>query len=990
MSQFPSRTPLKASRTLIAVGILVLLLLGTIGAKLLPRALGASRPSVSNSISSPAPAPSPCCGSPDDTPHLLMGSYYSIKDNLSARLLLNNKGSLPLIAHPTLFSTAGERFEVPPITIDPESFQMVDISDWVHTAGPQFEEGSIQVFHLGRDLVLGSQIYLVDSTHSLSFDEKLVEKSNFKSSRLEGLWWLPSADGEVRLALSNTSDSSLTTIVDVRGNLPNRHGNGEFVLNPHETRMLDIQADILRRPNGNIPRLGGISIQHSGAPGALLARGMVQEASEGYSLAIQFNDPATGKSTKLQGVGFRVGKAGDESLTPIVIARNVGNTATTLTGRFRYTKSDGTEGTVKLPQVTLSPGDLDDIDVAHAMRENGDQNLQATGSLEFEYSTAAGSVMMTALSVGGTQVFRVPMWDVYAQKSATGGYPWRIEGSSSTIVYIKNAEAHQQHYYFQLRYPGGLYSLGINPIEAGETVEFDVAKLRDQQIPDAKGRVIPLDATSGQIHWTKTGAEVGMLIGRSEQVDLDQGVSSNYACVNCCPDNAVNPRIRPNSQTNIVSGESQFTAEHQLTTCYGAVGDWVQPWAVQWQSRNEDIATVSVGLAKGVAPGTTTITAEWFEPRYVWTENDVGVGGVEGVGGGFCASNDMTHLSAQADFNVKPHATISEVGFSGDFHITQWSSGTEIDPNDNAPTWKSSQNPDLPAAYASGSTVTMFATLGIEPSVSNTSAKIRVKRGTDIMGTKDVTLSGTSTTITSITTTLALESTVKISSPTFTWEISYDGGNTWFPMGNSGPHKIYWTYGAPLSPPFQRSFNGVTDPALYDLALEKACGAANGSSDAATIVSRINNQVASETFYNPGFLLPGHPLGAYTHECLCADLASLLRGLIRSIGIDGPVQYIWAGPNSITTRLFIIGSIGDEGSFNPSFRIIRNSTDGARTNPHFAYHAVVSVGSTLYDPSYGLSYGTLVFDETAFTTTPQQTSTAFPPLVTQSGWTCPH
>ena len=990
MSLLYSHRPLRAYRILTAVGILVLLLLGTVGAKLLPRALGASQSNESDSISSPTPAPGPCCGPADNKPHLLMGSYYSVKDNLSAKLLLNNKGSLPLIARPTLFSIAGERFEAPPITIDPESFQMIDISDWVHTAGPEFQEGSIEVFHLGRDLVLGSQIYLVDSAHSLSFDEKLVERGNFKSSRLEGLWWLPSHDGEVRVALSNNSDSSLTAIVDVNGNLPTRNGSQAFVLNPHETRMLDIQADILHRPNGNMSRLGGISIQHSGAPGALIARGMAQDSSEGYSLTIQFGDPTAGKSTKLQGVGFRVGKAGGESLIPIVVARNVGNSVTTLTGRFRYTKRDGTEGTVKLPQVTLSPGELDDIDVARAMRESGEQKLQATGSLEFEYSTAPGSVTMTALSVGGTQVFRVPMWDVYAQKSATGGYPWRIEGSSSTIVYIKNAEAHQQHYYFQLRYPGGLYSLGIKPIEAGQTVEFDVAKLRDEQIPDAKGRVIPLDATAGQIHWTKTGAEAGMLIGRSEQVDLDQGVSSNYACVNCCPDNAVNPRIVPNPQTNIVSGESQFIAEHQLTTCYGGFSDWVEPWAVEWQSSNEDIARVSVGLATGVAPGTATIRADWFEPRNVWTDNDVGVGGIEGVGGGFCATSDMTHLIARASFNVKPHATISEVGFSGDFHITQWSSGTEIDPNDNAPTWKSSENPDLPAAYARGSTVTIFAKLGIEPSVSNTSAKIRVKRGSDVMGTKDVTLSGTSTTITNMTTTLALESTVKISSPTFTWEISYDGGSTWFPMGNTGPHKLYWTFASPLSPSF-RDDSGFTYSTLYDLALEKACGYANGSSDLSTIVSRVNTGVDSDTFYNPHFSIATlHPLNAYTPGpgIQCADEAALLRGLLRSIGIDGSVLFIWAGPNSSTLSRYTIGSTGE--SF-PSFRIARGSHDGSiETNPHFSFHAVVSTNNTWYDPSFGLTYSGITFIETAFNNTPQQVQTTRWSSSLLTGYVCPH
>lgn len=990
MTSLSSRLILTRYRTIVAfVAILVVTTVTTI---FVHGTVGAGQPvtPVESAFNQdPIPSPTPCCGSADDKPHLLMGSYYSLNEEFSAKLLLNNKGSLPLVAHPRLFSMSGERFDVAPITIAPESFQMINLAEWVEVAGPQFHEGSVQVFHLGRDLVLGSQIYLVSQARSLGFDEKLVEKGGFKSAKLEGLWWLPASGGEIRLAVANTSDSPLTAIVTADGKSPRRSGTENLYLNPHETRVLNIQTDVFDYPQDAMSRAGGISIHHSGAPGDLLARGMAQNTS-GYSLSIQFGDPAAGKSAKLQGAGFRLGNAGPESLTPIVIARNVGNSTATVTGRFRYSSSNGSESTITLPQVVLSPGEIDDVDVARAVREHGKQNLKVTGSLEFEYSGAAGSVTMTALSIGngGTQVFRVPMWDIYAQKSSTGGYPWLIEGSSSTIVYIKNAEAHAQQYYFQLKHSDGLYSLGINRIEAGQTIKYDIAELRDQQVPDVRGRLIPLDANSGQIHWTKTGTESGMLIGRSEQVDMDHGLSSSYACVNCCPDNAVNPRIVPNTQTNIVSGESQFIAEHQLTTCYGGFSDWVGVFSAQWQSSNENIATVFFGFATGVAPGTTTIRADWFEPRNSWRENDVGIGGIEGFGGGSCVWDGMNHLTAQATFNVKPHVTVTEVGFSGDFRLTRWSDGTAIDPNDNVPTWKSEENPDLPAAYKSGSTVKMFATLGINPSISNTSVKIRVKRGNDVMGVKDVTISGSSTTVTNITTMLVLESTVKTTSPTFTWEISYDGGTKWFPMNNSGPHKIHWTYDAPLGPPF-RNDNGHTDSAIYDLAVEKASGYANGSADLSTIISRINTGVDNETVYNPGNSIGSfHPLKAYTtlSGIQCSDEANLLRGLLRSIGIDGSVLFVWAGPNANTMWLYRVGNTG----LAASFRITRASHDASPTNPHFTFHAVVSTNGTWYDPSFGLTYSSLPFTETAFNNTPQQVHTSPWMLEQVTGYVCPH
>src|SRR5437870_6590133 len=123
----------------------------------------------SATLPGPVQNPTPCC---NDKPHLLVGTYYSVKNGLNAKLLLNNKGPDPLTASPTLFSMSGERFDVAPVTVDGHSFQTIDMTSWINSAGPQFQEGSIEVFHVGKDLVLGAQIYLVDDAHSLSFDEK--------------------------------------------------------------------------------------------------------------------------------------------------------------------------------------------------------------------------------------------------------------------------------------------------------------------------------------------------------------------------------------------------------------------------------------------------------------------------------------------------------------------------------------------------------------------------------------------------------------------------------------------------------------------------------------------------------------------------------------------------------------------------------------------------------------------------------------------------
>jgi hypothetical protein len=83
---------------------------------------------------------------------------------------------------------------------------------------------------------------------------------------------------------------------------------------------------------------------------------------------------------------------------------------------------------------------------------------------------------MTAQTVSqnGNQVFRVPMWDVPAQRNGTGGYPWFIDGSSSTFVYIKNVTGIDQDYTFSLTYDGGEYATGVRTIGPSQTVVFDI------------------------------------------------------------------------------------------------------------------------------------------------------------------------------------------------------------------------------------------------------------------------------------------------------------------------------------------------------------------------------------------------------------------------------------------------------------------------------------------------------------------------------------
>src|SRR5262249_6037135 len=221
----------------------------------------------------------------------------------------------------------------------------------------------------------------------------------------------------------------------------------DVTLAPHETRVIpvDRQKEGAEKFRDDV---GSASIHHTEANGALIARALVEEQNSGYSFSAQFSYPQGGKSSAYQGAGCRLSTSTGVELTPVVVARNVGEEPTELTGRLPYTMTDGTVGVVQLPKARLNPGEAASIDVERAIRKEIRSKKITAASIEFDYTTAPGSVVMAAESVSndGNQVFRVPMWDVPAQRNGTGGYPWFIKGSSSTYVYIKNVTDKEQKY----------------------------------------------------------------------------------------------------------------------------------------------------------------------------------------------------------------------------------------------------------------------------------------------------------------------------------------------------------------------------------------------------------------------------------------------------------------------------------------------------------------------------------------------------------------
>ena len=453
---------------------------------------------LSSSTQNPSPTPTP------EILHTLVGSYYLTDENIDAKLLLNNKGNAQLVVRPTLYNKQGQELQMPYVTVEPQSFRFININDWASLGGDSFKSGNIKLLHYGKDLVLGAQMYLTDDARSLSFEEKFVELGKFDSRKQEAVWWMPSNDADVRVVLTNTTDSPLT----VTGRLakkPNHVSDPRTLeLAPHSTRAIDLREAFPGSESFFNSDVVALSLEHSGVKYALIGRVMVYEKSKGFSNVVQFSNPDGGKSSEYQGVGFQIENISGNQMTPVIVARNVGTATATVTAKVPYTRSDGTRGNITLLPERLSSGEMRAFNVQRIIQRVSQEQIKVA-SLEVTYDTAPGSVIVAAHSVSNdhNQVFRVPMWDPLGQSSPTGGYPWRIEGTSVTETYIKNiTDVEEDYVAFLVWENSGMYMIGLKSIKPHETVQIDLKRLRDEQIPDERGQTIPMYISSGQFHWT--------------------------------------------------------------------------------------------------------------------------------------------------------------------------------------------------------------------------------------------------------------------------------------------------------------------------------------------------------------------------------------------------------------------------------------------------------------------------------------------------------
>ena len=475
-----------------------------------------------------------------------------------------------------------------------------------------------------------------------------------------------------------------------------------IALNGRESDVIDIKQSLNRLHISSNTGIGGISLTYTNGPGALAIVGVISNKQIGFSTTMRFIDHASEMTTHLQAANIPIGKPPADSgftssvrFTPHVVVRNNTGVAVQVNLRIRFTLFDQ-PNTIELPDVTLSANEVRELDLHSVFNVIGD-NIIADSGIEIDYTGQPGGVMAYAASVdqNGSNVFDVSFPEEMGFQG--GSYPWHLDGDNRAVLHVKSidlpGDSQVGEFLVKLYFNGGEYDLPLQRIEAGQTAAIDLKQLRDDQVRDVLGRVIPLSVTGGQLAWYPRKGE---FIGRLVEYDPVAGVSASFSCVQPCDCHVgyLSGFLSPDSFDGEVGDSFTVIAYEVDGDCNGA-NEFTFPVSASFYSTDTSVLHVSRNTVQLVGAGNAGIIGEWQASQSSEQCGDEFVGGRSD--GCFCESSSVTG-SGETFVAARPRIdsiSPSRGVISGTTHISISGSGFAAGATVNPGTGITASNPSV-------------------------------------------------------------------------------------------------------------------------------------------------------------------------------------------------------------------------------------------------------------------------------------------------------
>jgi hypothetical protein len=342
------------------------------------------------------------------------------------------------------------------------------------------------------------------------------------ATRRFGLAWRPSATSSYELVLANTDDSEQQVNIYYEATAATH-----LTLNPRETKTINMSALV---PRG---QRAAQLIVDSKTPG-LLVSGLVSDDATGFATRVEFMGTIQNQPTVLHGAYAPIGSQNDV-LSQLSSSRRfsstliLGNTSNRPNGVdvVLDTSVGQHQSVFHLPRLTLAPSETRVVQLPNPW----DDWLQS-GPIGVSVS-AKHSVIAKAVSMdqAGSFTIETPLVG-RSGFVATHNNPWRLRDGDSTVLFVRNPTDTIQRTSIHVHHSQGDYLLAARVIRPHETATFDLRSIRDSQIPDPDGHVIPLDADEGFFSWFALNGG-NTLVGRSLVYNQTRATSVNYSCISC-------------------------------------------------------------------------------------------------------------------------------------------------------------------------------------------------------------------------------------------------------------------------------------------------------------------------------------------------------------------------------------------------------------------------------------------------------------------------
>ena len=492
--------------------------------------------------------------------------YYSVESGTNTALFLMNPIADPIAVTATALDGEGGELPLGTFVIESRHHLELPLRQLIRGFEDEFGTGSVRLSLLGdADTLQGWTV--ITTEEGQVFEVPIANPATATATTFHSFWdvtghVLPGAR-RIRFEIINTSDEMRR--VEVTSLRSGKRGTEALILPPYQRRQL---TGIGPRP---FESRGAIVLQHDGAPGDVVAVGLITGRSSVAALELVGVGEATERH-HYESIPFstadRPTNGGIASGPPTIILFRPGSAddpVEPLTLQVLAADSGGILGTATVP---LLAGQVQSISLERLLR-----GAEAIAS-PIRVRLVSESVPFLAQAFTLTAESTAADLMLFPREAAHGNgtYPLPDPARYGTITHLVNIGEQDSTIVVQVNWRGGTWSLGPLEVPAGGSRRIDLRELATDAPPDLLGRRLDPELPEGVLKWSviKGGVE---LIARTEVTPRGRADHFGFNCWGCCwqqPHGLIVP-----AEVSFPLGEQRFfESSVVMEDCGGTMGPY--------------------------------------------------------------------------------------------------------------------------------------------------------------------------------------------------------------------------------------------------------------------------------------------------------------------------------------------------------------------------------------------------------------------------------